>query len=162
MRFWPVRRTVPMRAGFALLFAGVAIAGCSSDGKSLKTESRRWQPACQGRGYRYRLSVHGGANRCFDLASTARNAVNCSPLSSFAWPDGEGMRHSWRVDDHKGGRRRTRAGRAKGRGRKHDRPDPYGSGSRRATAKVDLDQILFSSGCHSTGAEWSRVHAGRG
>ncbi len=39
MRFWPVRRTVPMRAGFALLFAGVAIAGCSSDGKSLKTES---------------------------------------------------------------------------------------------------------------------------
>jgi hypothetical protein len=39
MRFWSVQRTVPMRVGFLLLFAGIAIAGCSSVGNSLKTES---------------------------------------------------------------------------------------------------------------------------
>ena len=39
MRFWPVQRTVPMRVGFVALLAGVVVAGCTSDTKSLRTAS---------------------------------------------------------------------------------------------------------------------------
>ena len=185
MRHSSTRRKMPLRPGFAILLAGLTVAGCASvesvlgpmgnifsstpapPGPADARTNKRW--CCRGAlclradaHLRRGLSASHRANRRRHLAASAGNRFHQHPLSGIARSAGARVRRARRYHDGEGRRRRARAGGAEGRPGRSQRSDSDRGDPRRSATAHAVDQVLFRAGDDRARHDAGRLRPGRG